>query len=73
MAPLPYLINTSFLHFFQDLDSGLGNFRKFTALKSQNRNLKLLLGVGGWTDSQNNMGKYREMMGSAANRAAFLR
>ena len=55
------------------MDSGLGNFRKFTALKSQNRNLKLLLGFGGWTDSQNNMGKYREMMGSAANRAAFLR
>ena len=49
----------------------MGNFKTFIGLKDQNQNLKLLLGVGGWTDSQDNMAKYREMMGSPANRAAF--
>ena len=59
---------------YLDLDDGLGNFRKFvTDLKSRRPDVRLLLAVGGWTDSQNNAHVYKKMMGSAANRKKFVR
>jgi GH18 family chitinase len=56
----------------QDID--LGNFQKFvTELKKKNPSVVPMLGVGGWTDSQNNKAKYKEMMSTSANRAKFAK
>ena len=40
----------------------LGNFRKFTALKKTNPNVKYMLALGGWNDSK--MPKYSELLAS---------
>ena len=55
---------------FQDVNRG--NFKKFVNdLKARNPNVKAILAVGGWTDSHDNKWKYKQMMGSAANRDKF--
>ena len=54
---------------YLDLDDGLGNFRKFISdLRGRNPSVKLLLAVGGWTDSQDNKAAYKKMLSSRNNR-----
>ena len=36
------------------LDLDLNNYANFVGLKSKNPNVKLIIALGGWTDSQNN-------------------
>ena len=54
---------------YLDLDDGLGNFRKFISdLRARNPSVKLLLAVGGWTDSQDNKAAYQMMLNRRDNR-----
>jgi chitinase len=56
------------------LECGLGKLKKFVAdLKRSNSGAKLLLAVGGWTDSPNNKLANKKMLGSPENRAKFIR
>jgi chitinase len=58
---------------YLDLDSGLGNLRKFTALRQSNPGVKLLLALGGWTDSQQKVTSYKNLIASSSNQNAFLK
>ena len=54
---------------YLDLDDGLGNLRKFVSdTRERNPSVKLLLAVGGWTDSQQNKAAYKKMLSSRNNR-----
>ena len=53
------------------LDLDLQNYANFVALKSKNPNVKLIIAIGGWTDSQNNKAAYKEMFASPAKRQNF--
>ena len=55
------------------LDVTLGNYKNFTALKEQNKNLKTLIAIGGWTDSQNNAWAYKILFGSLPKMKNFAR
>merc|ERR1712242_446821 len=48
----------------------LGNFRKFTALKQSNPNVKYMLALGGWNDSK--MPKYSELLASSSKIERFV-
>jgi len=54
------------------LDINLKNFEKFTNLKSVNPNLKVLVALGGWTDSQNNAGAYKTLFATPSLRSKFI-
>ena len=53
------------------LDLDLKNYANFVALKSKNPNVKLIIAIGGWTDSQNNAAAYKAMFASPAKRQNF--
>ncbi|XP_042232701.1 chitotriosidase-1-like [Homarus americanus] len=52
-----------------DKDQGLANYRRFLRLRSRNPQVKLLLGLGGWTDSRSD--KYSRLVSNSQRRAAF--
>lgn len=53
------------------LDINQGYFKRIVGLKQQNRKLKVLLAIGGWTDSQDT--KYSVMVSDATKRQNFIR
>ena len=55
------------------LDLDLKNYEKFTNLKNRKPELKLYIAIGGWTDSQENAGAYKEMFKSLMKRKNFAR
>ncbi|XP_064104243.1 LOW QUALITY PROTEIN: probable chitinase 10 [Macrobrachium nipponense] len=55
---------------YLDPDNGLGNYRRFLQLRRRNPKVKLLLGLGGWTDS--NSAEYSLMASSYSSRANFV-
>ena len=55
------------------LDLDLKNYEKFTNLKNRKPELKLYIAIGGWTDSQENAGAYKEMFKSLIKRKNFAR
>lgn len=59
--------------FDQWLDIDLKNYDKFVAMKKKNPKLKVLMALGGWTDSQNNAAAYSKLFKSPANRAKFVK
>ena len=46
------------------LDVSLENYKNYVALKEQNKKLKTLIAIGGWTDSQNNAAAYKALFAS---------
>ena len=52
---------------------GLKNYQVFMELRRQNPNVKLIIALGGWTDSQDNKAAYKMIMSTAANRAQFIK
>lgn len=54
---------------YLDKDDGLANYRRFVQLKQRNLQAKMLLGLGGWTDSRTN--KYSSLVASSESRKAF--
>ena len=55
------------------LDESLKNYQNFVALKEKNKNLKTLIAIGGWTDSQNNAQAYRTLFNSQSLIDEFAR
>ena len=47
-------------------------YAKFVALKKKNPNLKTMISIGGWSDSNSGAAKYSSLVGSASNIAAFV-
>ena len=56
-----------------DLDNGLKNYERFMSLRQANPKVKLIIALGGWTDSQDNKAAYKRIFGSASNRAIFTK
>ena len=54
------------------LDINLKNFEKFIGLKDDNPDLKLLVALGGWTDSQANKWAYQTLFATPTLRANFI-
>ena len=54
------------------LDITLKNFEKFTNLKSANPDLKVLVALGGWTDSQGNKKAYKTLFATQSLRTKFI-
>ena len=55
------------------LDLDLNNYANFVGLKSKNPNVKLIIVLGGWTDSQNNANAYKTMFADSAKRLNFAK
>ena len=55
------------------LDLDLQNYENFVALKSKNPNVKLIIAIGAWTDSQNNAAAYKAMFASPTKRQNFAK
>ena len=55
------------------LDINLGNFAEFVKLKQSNPDLKTMVAIGGWTDSQNKAYAYKAMFNSQALIDKFAR
>jgi len=49
-----------------------GWYLQFTGLKAKNPQLKTMIAVGGWSDSQDGTGKYSKLVSSDANIATFV-
>lgn len=56
---------------YLDLPYGLDNYNKFTSLKNQKPEIKTIVAIGGWTDSQGSS-KYSDLVASSANRQNFI-
>ena len=59
--------------FDQWLDIDLKNYQKFVDLKKQNPDLKVLMALGGWTDSQNHKSAYKKLFANPQNRQKFVK
>ncbi|XP_064104521.1 chitotriosidase-1-like [Macrobrachium nipponense] len=55
---------------YLDKDDGLASYRKFVDLRRRNPSAKMLLGLGGWTDSRTD--KYSRLVASPKLRADFI-
>ena len=55
------------------LDIDLKNYENFVALKNKNPDVKLIIALGGWTDSQSNSAAYKEMFASPTQRKNFAK
>ena len=53
-------------------DISLNGYSNFVALKSKNPNLKVMISLGGWNDSNDGTGKYSKLVASSTNIAAFV-
>jgi chitinase len=53
-------------------DISLNGYSNFVAMKSKNRNLKAMISLGGWNDSNDGTGKYSKLVASSTNIAAFV-
>ena len=53
------------------LDLDLNNYANFVGLKSKNPNVKLIIALGGWTDSQNKANADKTMFADSAKRLNF--
>lgn len=53
-------------------DIDLGGYSKFIGLKAQNPSLKMMISLGGWTDSTDGSRKYSKLVASSANIASFV-
>ena len=54
------------------LDIELKNYEKFVNLKKDNPDLKVLMALGGWTDSQNHKSAYKKLFANPQHRAKFV-
>ena len=61
--------------FDNQLDINLNNYQKFVDMKNRNPKLKVLIALGGWTDSTENAGpkSYAKLFQSSSNRAKFIK
>ena len=59
--------------FDQWLDIDLNNYANFVGLKDKNPDVKLIIAIGGWTDSQNNAAAYKSMFKSPTKRLNFAK
>ncbi|XP_042858033.1 chitotriosidase-1-like [Penaeus japonicus] len=55
---------------YLDKAAGLDNYRRFVKLRERNPQAKMLLGLGGWTDSRSD--KYSRLVSEPQRRAAFV-
>lgn len=55
---------------YLDKAAGLDNYRRFVTLRERNPQAKMLLGLGGWTDSRSD--KYSRLVSEPQRRAAFV-
>ena len=53
-------------------DISLGGYANFVAMKSKNSNLKAMISLGGWNDSNDGTGKYSKLVTNSANIATFV-
>jgi chitinase len=53
-------------------DITLGGYTNFVAIKSKNPNVKVMISLGGWTDSTDGTGKYSKLVASSTNIATFV-
>lgn len=53
-------------------DISNNGYQKFVALKTQNPKLKVMISLGGWTDSNDGSGKYSKLVSSTANINTFV-
>ena len=54
------------------LDINLNNIDNFIALKNSNPDLKLLVALGGWTDSQAQAASYKALFATPSLRSTFI-
>ena len=67
------LKNKEMAVFDEWLDIDLKNYENFVALKNKNPDVKLIIALGGWTDSQSNSAAYKEMFASPTQRQNFAK
>ena len=53
-------------------DISLNGYSDFVAMKLKNPNLKVMISLGGWTDSNDGTRKYSKLVASSTNIAAFV-
>ena len=59
--------------FDNQLDINLNNYQKFVDMKNRNPKLKVLIALGGWTDSTEKPTSYAKLFQSSSNRAKFIK
>lgn len=53
-------------------DIDLKGYANFVALKTKNPNLKVMIAIGGWNDSNDGSGKYSRLVASSTNINTFV-